>query len=92
MANKNIDALVYCPFYITEARNSITCEGIIGEKTVSRFERESDKVYHQFNFCTGKTCTGCPVFKGVMGNYTPEEREATLNVIDLRGTTNPKIL
>ena len=34
MANKMIDALVYCPFYISEAKTSITCEGIIGDKTV----------------------------------------------------------
>ena len=84
MANKNIDALVYCPFYITEARNTITCEGIIGEKTVTRFEKESDKKYHEFNFCTGKSCMGCGVFKAVIANYTPEEQEATRKVINLR--------
>ena len=40
MANKTIDAMIYCPFYISEARSSITCEGIIGDRTVSQFTNE----------------------------------------------------
>ena len=40
MANKTIDALVFCPFYLREARLTITCEGIIGETTVSKFSTQ----------------------------------------------------
>ena len=83
MANKNIDALVYCPFYITETSKSISCEGMVGKLTVSRFGSASDKKHHQFNFCTGKSCVGCPVYKGVIENYSDEEREATEKMINM---------
>ncbi len=72
MANKTIDALVYCPFYICEAKTSITCEGIIGDKTVSQFLNEKEKKYHEENFCTGKCCRGCGVYSALMVNYTPK--------------------
>lgn len=71
MANKTIDALVFCPFYVCEARNTITCEGIIGEYTVSRFSTEHEKAEHEKNFCTGKTCRGCGVHFALSGNYAP---------------------
>lgn len=69
MPNKAIDALVFCPFYITEARTTITCEGLIGTQTVNRFADEEDKVYHETNFCTGKTCVGCGVYSSLMQSY-----------------------
>lgn len=69
MANKTIDALVFCPFYVREARTTITCEGIIGSVTVNRFNTEREKVEHENNFCTGKTCLGCGVHSALSGNY-----------------------
>ena len=72
MANKMIDALVYCPFYISEAKTSITCEGIIGDKTVNQFETEKDKREYEKNFCIGKCCRGCGVYSSLMYKYTPE--------------------
>ncbi|MBE6587529.1 MAG: hypothetical protein E7647_03840 [Ruminococcaceae bacterium] len=75
MPNKAIDAQIFCPFYISEAAMSITCEGIIGSSTVSRFNNEYDKLYHETNFCTGKTCSGCGVFSALMQNYTPTRRK-----------------
>ena len=76
MANKTIDALVFCPFYISEARTTITCEGIIGETTVSRFETEYEKAEHEKNFCTGKTCRGCNIHSALMQNYSPAPKIA----------------
>ncbi len=70
MANKTIDALVYCPFYISEAKTSITCEGIIGDKTVNQFVNEKEKRNHEENFCIGKCCHGCGVYSALMVNYT----------------------
>ncbi|MBQ8474661.1 MAG: hypothetical protein IJ499_03250 [Clostridia bacterium] len=69
MANKTIDALVYCPFYICEGKTTITCEGIIGDKTVSQFKNENDKKYHENNFCIGKTCHGCGLYLSLMSGY-----------------------
>ncbi len=75
MPNKAIDAQIFCPFYITESKMSITCEGIIGAQTVSRFNNETDKVYHETAFCTDKTCAGCGVYSSLMKNYpTPRIR------------------
>ena len=71
MANKTIDALVFCPFYVCEARTTITCEGVIGEYTVSRFGSEREKIEHEKNFCTGKWCNGCGVHSALMKNYMP---------------------
>lgn len=69
MANKTIDALVYCPFYICEGKTTITCEGIIGDKTVNQFKNENDKKDHENNFCTGKCCHGCSIYCSLMVNY-----------------------
>jgi len=74
MSNKAIDAMVYCPFYMSEAAMSITCEGIVGVSTVSRFRTAGDKRYHEENFCTGKACIGCGVYSALMGNYIPDKK------------------
>ncbi len=74
MANKTIDALAFCPFYFSEAKTTITCEGIIGKKTVNMFESREEKTAHELNFCTGKTCVGCGVYTALMDNYTTSPR------------------
>ena len=76
MANKTIDALVFCPFYVSEAKYTITCEGIVGSRTVNRFMSERDKTEHEMNFCTGKYCSGCGVHSAIMQNYTPQSPNA----------------
>lgn len=70
MANKTIDALVFCPFYMSEAKTTITCEGIIGDYTVSRFHSEKEKADHEKNFCTGVFCKGCSIHAAIMQNYS----------------------
>lgn len=70
MANKTIDALVFCPFYLCESKLSITCEGIIGAKTVTQFKCERDKKEHENNFCCAKHCCGCLLYSAIMDNYT----------------------
>ena len=74
MPNKTIDALAFCPFYISEAKTTITCEGIIGSSTVNKFRTEGEKADHEMNFCTGKTCCGCGVFSAIMQNYSPVQK------------------
>ncbi len=63
--------MVYCPFYITEAKTSITCEGIIGDKTVSQFVSEKAKKEYEKNFCIGRCCHGCGIYTALMDNYCP---------------------
>ena len=74
MPNKTINALIFCPFYIAEAKSSITCEGIVGAATVSRFPSEEEKTYHEANFCMGQTCSGCGVYSALMTNYSPSPK------------------
>lgn len=77
MPNKTIDALVFCPFYISENDRSITCEALIGGtgcSSVHRFPTRERKVAHELDFCTGRTCVNCPVFMALDAN-DPEGRE-----------------
>lgn len=74
MANKTIDALVFCPFYQSEARTTITCEGIIGTSTVSKFDTEAEKEEHEQNFCVSRSCSGCGIHTAIMQNYQADRR------------------
>lgn len=69
MSNKVIDALAFCPFYMSESKQSITCEGLIGSSTVSRFISEQEKLEHENSFCTQKTCKGCAVYAALEFKY-----------------------
>lgn len=69
MANKTIDALIFCPFYMCESKKSITCEGIIGKATTNHFISEGEKKYHEYNFCCSKHCRGCALHSALMDNY-----------------------
>jgi len=70
MSNKVIDALAFCPFYMSESRQSITCEGLIGASTVNRFASEAEKLEHETSFCTQRTCKGCAVFSALELKYS----------------------
>ena len=80
MANKTIDALVFCPFYICESKMSITCEGLMGNKTVNYFECEHEKKEHEYSFCCTKHCRGCPLFCALNDNYTKSNAPAAQRV------------
>ena len=69
MSNKTIDATAFCPFYLSESRYTITCEGIIGTSTVNKFRTESKKKSHEDNFCTSRACAGCGVYSSIMDKY-----------------------
>ncbi len=70
MANKTIDALAFCPFYVCEAKTTITCEGIVGTLTISKFESEHAKREHEKNFCISRHCKGCGIYCSLMQNYS----------------------
>ena len=69
MPNKAIDAAAFCPFYLSESRLTITCEGIIGAATVSKFKTESKKKSHEDSFCTSRACAGCGIYSSIMDKY-----------------------
>lgn len=70
MSNKTIDALVFCPFYFSEANASITCEGILENcSMVHRFPGKKEKFSHERDFCTSPSCVNCPAFLAIQSKY-----------------------
>ena len=69
MANKTINAQVLCPFFVTESKKSISCEGIIGYKCVSCFEFTEEKEAHEKEFCTTRQFYKCKIYSALMSGY-----------------------
>lgn len=69
MANKSINIRVLCPFFIAEAKKSISCEGVVGCKTVSCFEFTNEKEAHENEFCTTRQYYKCRIYKMLMKDY-----------------------
>ena len=69
MSNKVIDQMAVCPFYRSEARVSITCEGLIpGTLTQTRFLTEADKAERQ-NLCCSYNYAECEHAAALMERY-----------------------
>ena len=68
MANKTINVEATCPFFFTESAKSVTCEGIVGENTVTRFSYSADKITHEKTYCTCDYAT-CPIYIANMSKY-----------------------
>ena len=83
MANKTIDALVFCPYYVCEGNNTITCEGIVGTYTISRFDTPEAKKEHEYNFCVDRHCQGCGVYSALATNYAASYTESSPNKIEV---------
>lgn len=52
MSNKTINVEAKCPFFVSEAKMSITCEGLIGKEHLTRFDTKEEKVNHEKAYCT----------------------------------------
>lgn len=68
MANKTINVDAVCPFFYTESVRSVTCEGIVGANTVTRFTYSSQKIKHERCYCTSDYST-CPIYEANMKKY-----------------------
>ena len=70
MSNCKGGADTICPFYIKEARLSISCEGIIhGSSMMLRFKDESNKERWQSIACETYKYMGCPLAALVCKKY-----------------------
>ncbi len=70
MANKKINVDAVCPFFYTESTKNITCEGIVGANTVTRFTYSQDKITHEKKYCTcHKAYEMCPIYKANIVKY-----------------------
>ncbi len=68
MPNKSIYVDALCPFFQAESVKSVTCEGIIGQDTVTRFSYSEQKVNHEKRYCASAFST-CPIYKANMKKY-----------------------
>ena len=68
MANKKINVDAMCPFFFAESVKSVTCEGIVGQNTVTRFTYSEQKVTHEKNYCTS-AYSDCPIYLANMQKY-----------------------
>jgi hypothetical protein len=59
---------VLCPFYKTESRNTLKCEGDFSESCVFNFFSSTEKNAQKENFCN-KIYSECPHYKQVMKKY-----------------------
>jgi len=74
MANVSMGAKTVCPFYLHEAKFSITCEGLIGAAILSRFGSVEEKLAHQEAVCCGFGYTKlCPLAAALMKKYEEDE-------------------
>lgn len=69
MANKTINVDAICPFFASDGERTLTCEGVIGKWTVTRFLTVSDKIEHEEAYCCCDYAS-CPVYKAVMTKYS----------------------
>ena len=74
MANKKINVDALCPFFITEAGKSITCEGIIGKEVLNRFDTQEEKIAHEEKYCTKYSCEECGIYKANIEKYKQQEK------------------
>ena len=68
MPNTTINVDAVCPFFYADSIKCVTCEGIVGENTVTRFSYSSQRISHERNYCTADYCT-CPIYKANMNKY-----------------------
>lgn len=68
-SNTTQSALVYCPFYISEKPNAITCEGVFSGKTTNTFKDTFAKKVHQVKYCDSKNCENCDIHILIMKRY-----------------------
>ena len=59
----------YCPFWLSDDKRSITCEGIIGVRAQNIFFKMSDKDEHKKEYCMNKNCENCNYYKAVLRKY-----------------------
>lgn len=73
MSNKTINVEAICPFFLCESKKSITCEGIITESMVSRFDTEEEKQFHEKTYCTKYDFESCEICKALGKKYDKAE-------------------
>lgn len=73
MANKVIDGMAVCPFYLSEAKRSITCEGLIAKTaTITRFSSEAEKIRHE-KLCASSRWISCEHARVLLARWEDTE-------------------
>ena len=71
MSTTPLDGKALCPFYVNDYVNekSITCEGIIGKFTITRFKNKFRKDEHTEVYCTTENYKKCTICQLNMKKY-----------------------
>ena len=70
MANKQIEALIQCPFYLREKENTVACEGYIrGTCMITKFPGEKEKRAYMKANCFKPDGGECFMAKSLFGKY-----------------------
>ena len=75
MANYTFGSRTICPFYLKEARKSITCEGLVdGTMSMTRFASEEEKQHFQGARCARYNYDAlCPIAAALMQKHEKKE-------------------
>lgn len=70
MANKPVEALIKCPFYVSETRNFLCCEGFLKNTCMTtRFPDANSKKAHLKANCFEESGGSCPMAKTLFEKY-----------------------
>ncbi len=70
MANKTVEALIKCPFYLNESRNLLSCEGVFKNTCMTtRFADAESKKEHLKRNCFFEDGGACPMAKSLFAKY-----------------------
>lgn len=70
MANKAIEAYIKCPFYLSESRNFLSCEGYLKNTCMTtRFPDAQSKKRHLKENCCLEDGGSCPMARSLFAKY-----------------------
>lgn len=73
MANTTAGANAICPYWLKEAKYSITCESTItGAQNMQRFRTEREKAEHEHAYCETFAYARCPYARLLNVHYTQD--------------------
>ena len=60
---------IKCPFYKSETRNAIKCEGVFSKTCIFNFANATKKCVHKEKYCNRFNYKECPHAKNIKNKY-----------------------
>lgn len=58
-----------CPFYKSESKKTINCEGVINSVCTQPFKTQKKKEFYKSEYCNTFNCINCPYHKMLDRKY-----------------------